>query len=62
MPQLPTFASQLLTDVERVELLKGPQGTLYGKSAMGGVLNIVSRQPDNDPYFRACLLYTSRCV
>ncbi|WYX14319.1 TonB-dependent receptor plug domain-containing protein [Achromobacter xylosoxidans] len=49
VPQLPTFASQLLTDVDRVELLKGPQGTLYGKSAMGGVLNIVSRQPDNHP-------------
>ncbi|WZB74733.1 Plug domain-containing protein [Achromobacter insuavis] len=45
VPQLPTFTSQLLTDVDRVELLKGPQGTLYGKSAMGGVLNIVSRQP-----------------
>ncbi|WP_457955855.1 TonB-dependent receptor [Achromobacter xylosoxidans] len=60
VPQLPTFASQLLTDVDRVELLKGPQGTLYGKSAMGGVLNIVSRQPDDTPYFRATAGVASR--
>lgn len=49
IPQLPVFASQTLLGVERVELLKGPQGTLYGKSAEGGVLNIVTRQPDNEP-------------
>lgn len=48
VPQLPVAALQSLVDVERVELLKGPQGTLYGKSAQGGVLNIVTRQPDND--------------
>jgi len=60
VPQLPTFTSQLLTDVDRVELLKGPQGTLYGKSAMGGVLNIVSRQPGDEPYFRASAGVASR--
>ncbi|WP_027015479.1 TonB-dependent receptor [Comamonas composti] len=47
VPQLPVSAIQSLVDVERVELLKGPQGTLYGKSAQGGVLNIVTHQPDN---------------
>lgn len=47
VPQLPVASLQSLMDVERVELLKGPQGTLYGKSALGGVLNIVTRQPDN---------------
>jgi len=35
-------------DVERVEFLRGPQGTLYGKGAEAGVMNIVTRQPDND--------------
>ena len=49
VPQLPVAAIQSLVDVERVELLKGPQGTLYGKSAQGGVLNIVTHQPDGTP-------------
>jgi len=35
-----------LVDVDRVELLKGPQGTLYGTGALGGVLHIVTRPPD----------------
>lgn len=47
VPQLPVAAIQSLADVEQVELLKGPQGTLYGKSAQGGVLNIVTHQPDD---------------
>lgn len=34
-----------LADVERVEVLKGPQSTLYGASAMGGLIKIVTKQP-----------------
>ncbi|WP_109082820.1 TonB-dependent receptor [Aggregatibacter kilianii] len=47
VPQLPVTAMQSLLNVERVELLKGSQGTLYGKSAIGGVLNVISQEPSN---------------
>lgn len=41
----PGQATLDLLDIDRVEVLRGPQGTLFGKNASSGVLNVVSRKP-----------------
>src|ERR1700719_3966167 len=46
-------ANQNLLDVDRVEILKGPQGTLFGANTEGGAISIVTHTPGNEQKFTA---------
>jgi outer membrane receptor protein involved in Fe transport len=44
--ETPAFVNLRLDDVERVEFLRGPQGTLYGSGSLGGTLRFIHNKPD----------------
>ena len=56
-PQLSTFD---LADTERVEVLRGPQGTLYGRNTTGGAVNLISKRPTGELDIKQSLSVGSR--
>ena len=52
-----TFA---FNNIERIEVLKGPQGTLYGRNATGGAVNVITRDPSFRPTVAVDLSYGNR--
>jgi vitamin B12 transporter len=51
----PALDNLLVDDIERVEIVRGPQSTLYGSDAIGGVINIITRRGAGKPNYSAAV-------
>ena len=58
----PIFANFLLKDLKRVEVLRGPQGTLYGSGALGGTIRYITNDPIMDEMSGSVNVTTSDAV
>jgi iron complex outermembrane receptor protein len=59
IPRFTGMSSEML-DIQRVEILKGPQGTLFGRNAAGGAISVYTQAPSNEPSVRVQAGVSSR--
>jgi iron complex outermembrane receptor protein len=53
----PSAVNGEFADIDRIEVLRGPQGTLFGRNSMVGAVNVITRTPGDTPYGSASLGY-----